>query len=123
MKHSINWFEIPSTDFDRAVTFYGTILDAPLHREVIAGAPNGIFAYEQNAAHEAISGAVIHSPNAKPSMGGTTAYLNCAGKLDIVLGRVEAAGGKVLLPKTDIGFGHIALIVDTEGNKVGLHSY
>ena len=54
MKHAINWFEIPSNDFERAVTFYGTILDAPLRKEVLGGTPNGVFAYEQNEADEAI---------------------------------------------------------------------
>ena len=122
MKHAINWFEIPSNDFERAVTFYGAILDTPLHKEEIAGTSSAIFAYEQNEADEAIGGAVIYSAHVKPSMDGTIPYLNCNGKLDAVLGRVEAAGGKVLMPKIDIGFGHIALIADTEGNKVGLHA-
>ncbi len=123
MKHAINWFEIPSNDFERAVAFYGTILDAPLRREVIAGTPNGVFSYEQDDGRTAVGGAVIFDAHAKPGLSGTTPYLNCTGKLDAVLGRVEAAGGNVLLPKTDIGFGHIALIVDSEGNRVGLHAY
>jgi len=122
MKHAINWFEIPSADFDRAVAFYSTILDAPLRREVFGGTPNGVFAYEQDEGKDAVGGAVIFDPRSKPGMTGVIPYLNCDGKLDAVLGRVEKAGGKVLLPKTDIGFGHIGLILDTEGNKVGLHA-
>lgn len=123
MKHAINWFEIPSSDFERAVRFYDTILDAPLRKEVIAGTPNGIFSYEQDKAGQTVGGAVIHDAHAKPGLNGTTPYLNCNGQLDAVLSRVERAGGKVLMPKTDIGFGCIALIVDSEGNRVGLHSY
>ena len=45
MNNALNWFEIPSTDFDRAVMFYSTILEAPLRREVIAGTPNAILPY------------------------------------------------------------------------------
>ncbi len=123
MKHAINWFEIPSSDFDRAVTFYGMILDAPLRKEVFGGIPNGIFTYDQDDSGQAIGGAIVFEEHAKPGMSGTTPYLNCTGKLDAVLSRVEPAGGKVLLPKTDIGFGSIALIADSEGNRVGLHSY
>ena len=123
MKHAINWFEIPSNDFDRAVKFYGDILGVPLHIEVLGGIPNGRFSYVNNEAHEAIGGAVVYDPRAKPGMTGTTPYLNCTGKLDDVLGRVPSAGGEVLLPNTNIGFGSIALIVDSEGNKIGLHSY
>jgi uncharacterized protein len=120
---ALNWFEIPSVNFDRAVQFYGDILGKPLHQEVSGGIPNGVFPYEGGDDSYAIGGAVIYDERVKPSMGGTTPYLNCNGKLSEVVGRVEAAGGKLLLPTTPTGFGSIAIIVDSEGNRVGLHSY
>jgi predicted enzyme related to lactoylglutathione lyase len=123
MKHAINWFEIPAADFDRAVAFYNTILDASLRKEVAAGVPNGILPYEQDDSHTAIGGAVISDDRINPGMSGIVPYLNCTGKLDAVLSRVPAAGGKVLMPATQTPFGSIAMIVDSEGNRIGLHSY
>lgn len=57
-------------------------------------------------------------------MTGTTVYLDGGDDLSLHLGRIESAGGKVILPKTAIGEnrGFIALFIDTEGNKVGFHS-
>jgi uncharacterized protein len=119
---ALNWFEIPSVNFDRAVKFYSDILSKPLHREVFGGIPNGVLPYDSGDGSHAIGGAVIYDERVKPSMGGSTPYLNCNDQLHEVIGRVEAAGGKVLLPATSIGFGSIALIVDSEGNRIGLHS-
>jgi predicted enzyme related to lactoylglutathione lyase len=60
----------------------------------------------------------------KPCGHGTRVYLSCEGVLDEVISRVEKAGGKITMPKTALGqAGWIAMIVDTEGNGVGLHSY
>lgn len=123
MKHALNWFEIPSSDFDRAVAFYSTILATPLRREVIAGMPNGIFPYEEDEAGRAVGGAVVFEEQAKPGMTGVIPYLSCNGRLDAVLSRVVPAGGKILLPKTEMPFGSIAFIADSEGNRIGLHSY
>ena len=58
----------------------------------------------------------------KPSADGTRIYLNAEGKIDVILGRVEKAGGKVILPKTVFPWGNVGLVRDTEGNVVGLHS-
>jgi hypothetical protein len=56
-------------------------------------------------------------------MTGTTVYLDGGNDLSVPLGRVESAGGTVILPKTSIGNnGFIALFIDTEGNKIGFHS-
>ena len=127
MKSALNWFEIPTTDFDRAVTFYNTILAVELRREVSGGVPNGVFPYERRDDgrdnERGIGGSIIYDPQVKPSRDGITVYLDVSGKMDDVLSRVTAAGGHVILPKTDMGMGHIALIIDTEGNRVGLHAY
>ena len=72
----------------------------------------------------AFGGAIASGENFVPTMTGTTVYLDGGNDLSVPLSKVENAGGKVILPKTAIGEnrGFIALFIDTEGNKVGLHS-
>lgn len=118
MENTITWFELPSSDFDRACKFYGDLLAVEINKSEFGGMPYGFFPMEMGN----VSGAVVSNPNYKPGGDGAVVFLNTEGKLDAVLGRVESAGGSVVMPKTDIGSnGHIALIIDTEGNKVGLH--
>ena len=119
---AINWFELPATDFERAVAFYETAFGVTMRREEIAGGPNAIFPYEQG---KGPGGAIINTKYSQPSKDGAIVYLNAqsAANLDQVLSRIETAGGKVVMPKTDIGpVGFIAMILDTEGNRVGLHA-
>lgn len=120
MVNTLNWFEIPATDFARAKAFYATVLD--LH---IQDDPSRDYAYFPSEPHKgAFGGAIAFGENYVPGMTGTTIYLDGGNDLSVLLGRVESAGGKVILPKTSIGEnrGFIALIIDTEGNKVGFHS-
>ena len=118
MNNAINWFEIPAVDFERAVNFYDTVIGKPLRREEFMGIPHGIFQADQGAA----TGAVVLNPNYQTSDKGTVIYLNAGNDLDGVLSRLDAAGGTLVMPKTAIGpQGYIAIIVDSEGNQVGLH--
>ena len=119
MKNTINWFEIPATNFDRAVKFYSTIFAVELHTEVVMGVQSGIF---PNHDQSAVNGAIVFGEQYAPSSTGSVVYLNADHQLDAILSRIEAAGGKIVLPATDIGFGFIAHFLDTEGNRVGLHS-
>ncbi len=120
MNNAINWFEIPVNDMDRAVACYETLLDTKLTREIFSGTPNGVFPGDE----EAVRGALVHDAKRKPGGAGVLLYLNADGKLDAVLSRAERAKAKVLVPKTSIGqFGFIAIVLDTEGNQVGLHSH
>jgi len=119
MRNALNWFEIPTTDLDRATRFYETALGVSLRREIFAGTPNAIFSYDKPG----VGGALVSDPKRKPSAEGVLIYLDATGKLDPVLGRVPGAGGQVVLGKTSIGpQGFIALIRDSEGNVVGLHA-
>jgi predicted enzyme related to lactoylglutathione lyase len=119
MRHAINWFEIPATDLDRATRFYEVALDQKLKREVFADTPMAVFAGDC----EAVRGAIIHDAKRKPTGDGALVYLNVEGQLDQVLARIPKAGGAVVLPRTAIGEpGFIALVRDSEGNVVGLHS-
>jgi predicted enzyme related to lactoylglutathione lyase len=118
--HAIHWFEIFVTDIDRAVRFYQTMLGVELKRNAEDGRPMAIFA---SAVEDAVGGALVRQPGREPTEKGVTIYLNANGKLDACIARVEGAGGHVVMGKTDIGApGFIAMIRDTEGNLVGLHS-
>ncbi len=118
MLNANTWFEIPAADFDRAVKFYSTILGIQMRTENFMGTPNGFFPSEGDGT----GGAIVCGEGYIPSDKGTVVYLNAAGKLDEIIARVEAAGGKVLAPRIDIGKpGFIAFFLDSEGNKVALH--
>jgi predicted enzyme related to lactoylglutathione lyase len=117
--NSLTWFEIPTSDLDRATAFYEKVMGAELRREVF-GYPLAMFP----ANPDGVTGALVAAPGRKPGPGGTMVYLNCCGDLDAAAGRVEAAGGTVLVPVTAVpgGFGRFSLIEDSEGNHVSLHS-
>ena len=119
-QHAVHWFEIFVSDLDRAVRFYQNVLDIELRRENEDGRPMALFA---SAVENGVGGALVRQPGREPTDGGVIVYLDANGKLDASLARVESAGGKVVMPRTDIGPpGFIALIRDSEGNLVGLHS-
>ena len=118
MQNAINWFEIPSVDFDRAVQFYSDILGQPLRKSEFMGVPHGFFASDEKG----VGGAIVKSDNHQISTSGAVIYLNAAGDMDGILSWVESAGGQIVTPKTPIGEqGYLALMLDSEGNKIGLH--
>ena len=120
-KHSINWFEIPAADFERALTFYGNIFDFEMPKMEMGPHLMGFLPHEQG---KGIGGSIIHGEGYVPSQKGTVVYLNGGADLNTILSRVEGAGGKIELPKTQVTpeIGFVAFFIDTEGNKIGLHS-
>ena len=121
MKNAINWFEIPVKNFDKAKKFYETILGTELHLMEAMGMKSAFFPAEMETG--GIGGCIIQGQGYEPSANGTLVYLNGGDDLSVPLSKVEAAGGKIFLPKTAIGpNGFMAYFTDTEGNKVGLHS-
>lgn len=120
MSNAINWFEIPAADFDRAVRFYETVLGVKLHRETMGADRMAILPHASNG----VGGAITYSPNLVPGRNGVVVYLAAGDDLSAALGRVEAAGGRILLPRTQVSpeIGYIAHFLDTEGNRVALHS-
>jgi uncharacterized protein len=119
MKNALNWFEIPVGDMDRAVRFYEDVLSANLRRESFFGVPNAIFPFQAPG----VGGALIQDAKRPPGPGGSLVYVDVTARLDDCLSRVPGAGGVVVRPKTSIGEqGFFALIRDSEGNTVGLHS-
>lgn len=123
-RNALNWFEIPATDFDRAVTFYTAILAADL-MPMDMGSGDGTYRMAILPGDmDAVGGAVVKGDGCNPSADGTIVYLNANPDLQHVLDRVPGAGGTVVVPKTQLpsDFGNFAMIIDSEGNRVGLHS-
>lgn len=120
MINSINWFEIPVTDFARAKKFYEIIYDAEI---IEIPFPEGKYGMLPCDMEKGVGGGIAQYAGFNPSTHGSLIYINGGEDLSIPLSKVEDAGGKILLPKTSIGQnGFMAHIIDTEGNKVALHS-
>ncbi len=120
MENMINWFEIPASDFARAVGFYKGILAVEIQEMDMFGTKMGMFPSDG----ENVSGAIVHGEDYRPSSDGVTVYLNGGEDLQGVLDKVEQCGGNVIVPKTQISeeMGYFAMFIDTEGNKMALHS-
>ena len=120
MTNSLNWFEIPVSDFERARKFYSTIYDYDMPEQKMGPVYMGFFLMELGG----IGGAIVHGEGYVPSQEGTLVYLNGGPDLSVVLDRIEAAGGKVVLSKTKINdeLGYYAIFIDSEGNKLAIHS-
>jgi predicted enzyme related to lactoylglutathione lyase len=116
----VQWFEIPATDFARATRFYEQIFQVTLKKEQMGPQMLGVFSYEPPA----ISGCILAGPDVSPGNAGTIIYLNADPVLATVVDRVAAAGGTVLVPRVELppGMGVFSHIIDTEGNKIGLHA-
>jgi uncharacterized protein len=120
MKSFISIFEIPATEISRAVDFYQAVLDIKIERMDMPEMQMGIFPYEG----QMVTGVILQAEGYKPSADGVTLYLNGGDDLQIVLDKVEKNGGKILIPKTLHAdeSGYFAIFLDSEGNKMGLHS-
>lgn len=122
-KNAISWFEIPAADLARAQEFYEAMFDIQMIPLDMPQLQMRLFPTE-SPMH--IGGALCHSDNFyKPSIdSGPVVYLNANPDVQNVLNKVEAAGGKIMVPKTEISpeYGHMAVFLDTEGNRVALHS-
>lgn len=122
MKNAVNWFEVPVIDFDRAKQFYEYILGTTMPIMEGLGIKSAFFPADLE--NGAIGGCLIQGEGYLPSKTGSIIYLNGGDDLNHILTNVEKAGGRVLLPKTDLGEnGFMAHFEDCEGNKLGLHSW
>lgn len=124
MNNAISWFEIGTTDLKRATTFYETIFGITLIPLDLPNIKMRMFPLEDMMTQ--VGGALVdsggfHKPSATD---GPLIYLNGNPDVQIVLDRVEGAGGKIAVPKTMISpeYGYMAVIMDTEGNRIALHS-
>jgi hypothetical protein len=123
MKNAISWFEIPASDLNRATNFYEAIFDIKLSPLDLPNIKMRMFPLEDMMG---VGGAVVdsggfHKPSATD---GPLIYLNGNPDVQHILDKVEKAGGKIMVPKTVISpeYGDMAVIIDTEGNRIGLHS-
>ena len=120
MENLINWFEIPATNYNRAVSFYKAILALDIKETEMFGTKMGFFPSDGKN----VSGAIVQGENYKPSSDGVIAYLNGGNDLQAILDKVANNNGKVIVPKTQISpeTGFFGMFIDTEGNKMAVHS-
>jgi uncharacterized protein len=124
MDNAISWFEIGTTDLDRATKFYETIFGVSLIPIELPNIKMRMFPIDDMM--KGIGGALVYAEGFyQPSAtDGTLIYLNGNPDVQNIVDKVEAAGGKIMVPKTEISpeYGFMAIILDTEGNRIGLHS-
>jgi uncharacterized protein len=120
MENMVVWFEIPVNDIERAKKFYSFVFQIEIQLEYMGDTPYGFFPMRGYGN----SGALVKRMDFQPSAKAATIYLNGGHDLSDPLSRIEPAGGTILVPKTLISheMGYYALFLDTEGNRVGLHS-
>ena len=118
-KNYVTWFEIPAIDFYQAVEFYQIIFGISMEQNTLG--PNSMAFFPTTSG---IGGAVVAGSGYIPSDSGSLIYLNGGDDLNKVLDKVEKAGGRIIMPKTLISeeSGHFAVFIDSQGNKLALHS-
>ena len=118
--NAVNWFEIPVKDIERARKFYETVLNTKLTLEELE--PFTMAFFPMTLGVPGAAGTLIKAESYEPSHAGTVVYFS-VDDIDETLRRINANGGKTLLPKKGIGeYGFIAHFEDTEGNRLALHS-
>lgn len=123
MEHNmVGWFEVPSIDINRAKTFYDKVFDINIQIQDFGGVLMGWFPFAEGKS--GASGSLVQHESYEPSdKKGVLVYFSSE-DLSIELGRVEAAGGKVIQSKKQISpdVGYMGLFIDSEGNRMALHS-
>ncbi len=121
--NAISWFEIPATDLTRAQKFYEAIFDITM---IPLETPNFKMRMFPIKDPMQVGGALVLSPGffTPSSSDGVLIYLNANPDVQLVLDKIEAAGGKIVYPKTEISpeYGNMAVFTDTENNRIALHS-
>jgi predicted enzyme related to lactoylglutathione lyase len=119
MAHQIVWCDIPVKELDRAIRFYSAVLGKPVKKETFGAMSLGLLPFEGGEVGACLS---LADEN-KPSPSGPRIYLNVQGRLDAAIAAVAPNGGKVVQPKESIApHGFRAIIDDSEGNRIALHS-
>ncbi|OFY71552.1 MAG: hypothetical protein A3G23_04725 [Bacteroidetes bacterium RIFCSPLOWO2_12_FULL_37_12] len=135
----ISWFEIPASNFNRAVKFYRNTLEVEIELHNFNGIAHGVFKIPGEPANR-ITGAIIDCPEKRSDNVGPVLFFSAGTEMVEVLNRIVAEGGKILLNKTlirdiiskdkaiipktliDHNVGYYAYFLDSEGNKMGLFS-
>ena len=118
--NAVNWFEIAVTDIERAKAFYTNVFK--LETQYMEMEETKMYMFLGDPQNAGATGCIFTSDKVTPSAEGTTVYFhseNC----EVEVGRVAENGGTVIFPKTSIGeHGFISQVMDTEGNRIGIHS-
>jgi len=124
MQNAISWFEIPTTDIDRAQKFYETIFGITMIPMDMPNIKMRMFPLEDMMTQ--VGGALVDSGgfHKASATDGPLIYLNGNPDVQNILDKVVEAGGSIMVPKTEISpeHGFMAVFMDTEGNRIGLHS-
>jgi predicted enzyme related to lactoylglutathione lyase len=120
MSNTFVWVDIPVTDLDRAIAFYSAVTGQPVDRIGGPGFNFGLFKHEGNQ----VGGCLVEAGDGvAPSLLGPLVYLDASGRLDAAVAAAERGGGKVLKARHSIApNGFRAVIADSEGNRIALHS-
>ena len=115
----VSWFEIPAVNFQQAVNFYNHIFGINMETNY-----EGEYAMAFFPASNGVGGSIVAGPGSAPSDTGPLLYLNAGNDLDATIERVREAGGRIVMRKTLISneSGYFAIFIDSEGNKLALHS-
>jgi predicted enzyme related to lactoylglutathione lyase len=113
------WFDIPVHDLDRAIAFYSGVLAVEVTREAHPSFTIGLLPHGDND----LAGCLFVAGDTKPSAEGILLYFNANGRLEEAVAAAESLGGRILEPAHPIGsFGFRAVVLDSEGNRIALHS-
>lgn len=122
-RNQVVWFDIPVTDVDRSIRFYSAVLGAPAQKQEFQGMTFGLLPNEEGGNGGCLTPGCPTENDNRPSAQGPLLYFNCQGRLDEAIAAVEPNGGKVLQPRHQIGpYGYLAVVLDSEGNRIALHS-
>lgn len=117
--NTLCWTDIPVTDLDRAIRFYSAVLGKEVAKQSAPGFEFGLLPH----ADSNVSGCLAVLDDNKPSENGPLIYLNVSGRLDEAIAAVQANGGRIVRERHSIGpHGNRAIVVDSEGNRIALHS-
>ncbi|HEX5608197.1 MAG TPA: VOC family protein [Candidatus Binatia bacterium] len=119
MANQVVWCDIPVRDLERAIRFYSAVLGLDVKRHDFSGVTVGILPHDEGE----VGGCLLTNQEEQPGKDGVMIYLNASGRLDEAVAAVPVNGGSVIKPKHAIGpFGFRAIVIDSEGNRVALHS-
>lgn len=121
MNNPIGWFEIYVDDMERAKAFYESVFGVQLTK--LEGAPGiEMWAFPMNPDNYGAPGALVHMSGFSAGLNSVIVYFSCT-DCSVEAGKAKNSGGRIQKEKISIGQnGYIALVNDTEGNMIGLHS-